>query len=133
MNVKIADLMAKNVVTVGPHDAIVKVRDTMQKKRIGAIPVIGKAGEALGIITTTDLIKETRAERVESVMTEGVRQVSAYDDVSAAARVMRKHKIHHVVVTHEKKVVGILSSFDLLSLVEDKRFTMKNPPTPKSR
>jgi CBS domain-containing protein len=133
MNVKIADLMAKNVVTVGPHDALVKVRGTMQKKRIGALPVVGTAGEALGIITATDLIEETRAERVEDVMTEGVRQVSAYEDVSTAARVMRKHKIHHVVVTHEKKVVGILSSFDLLGLIEDKRFTMKNAPTPKSR
>ena len=102
MNVKIADLMAKNVVTVGPHDALVKVRDKMQKKRIGALPVIGTAGEALGIITSTVFLEETRAERVEDLMTEGVRQVSAYDDVSAAARVMRKHKIHHVVVTRSE-------------------------------
>lgn len=133
MNAKISDLMAKDVVTVGPHDALTKVRDKMRNKRIGALPVVGTDGEALGIITATDLVDETRAERVEHVMTEGVRQVSPYDDVSAAARIMRKHKIHHVVVTHEKKVVGILSSFDLLKLVEDKRFTMKNPPTPKAR
>ena len=35
------------------------------------------------------------------------------------------HKVNHVVVTHEKKIVGILSSFDLLKLVEEHRFTMK--------
>ena len=41
---------------------------------------------------------------------------------------MRNHRIHHVVVTHEKKVVGILSAFDLLKLVEDHRFVMKSAP-----
>jgi hypothetical protein len=37
------------------------------------------------------------------------------------------------VVTHEKKVVGILSSFDLLKLVEEHRWVPKNPPSPKQR
>jgi hypothetical protein len=31
---------------------------------------------------------------------------------------------------HEKQLHGILSSFDLLQLIEGKRFTMKNAPTP---
>ena len=36
--------------------------------------------------------------------------------------------------THEQKVVGLVSSFDLLKLVEEHRFTMKNPPAaPKRR
>ena len=48
-----------------------------------------------------------------------------YNDASIAARIMRKNKIHHVVVTHEKKVVGLISSFDLLKLVEGHRFVMK--------
>ncbi len=67
-------------------------------------------------------------------MTQKVYTVPQYADPSLAARIMRKHKIHHVVVTHEKKVVGIISSFDLLKLVEEHRFVMKNAPdTPKSR
>ena len=59
--------------------------------------------------------------------------VPQYGDPSLAARIMRNHKIHHVIVTHEQKVVGIISSFDLLKLVEDHRYVMKNPPTPKKR
>ncbi|CAN5546300.1 hypothetical protein BH24ACT22_BH24ACT22_08740 [soil metagenome] len=43
---------------------------------------------------------------------------------------MRNRRIHHVVVTEEKKVVGVLSSFDLLKLVEQHRFVMKPGPTP---
>ena len=53
----------------------------------------------------------------------------AYNDVSVAARIMRKNKIHHVVVTDNKKVVGLISSFDLLSLVDGKRFQLRQAPT----
>ncbi len=52
-------------------------------------------------------------------MTEGVYKLPAYNNVDVAAKVMRKNRIHHVVVTHEQEVVGIVSSFDLLKLVEE--------------
>ena len=38
-----------------------------------------------------------------------------------------------LVVTHEQKVVGILSSFDLLKLVEGHRFVAKAGPTRSQR
>ncbi|MGI9383563.1 MAG: CBS domain-containing protein, partial [Methyloligellaceae bacterium] len=66
-------------------------------------------------------------------MSDHVIVVPAYNDASVAARIMRKRKIHHVVVTHEKKVVGIISSFDLLKLVEGRRFVARNAPTPSKR
>jgi CBS domain-containing protein len=59
--------------------------------------------------------------------------VPKYDDVSIAARVMRNHRIHRVVVTHEQKVVGVLTAFDLLKLVENHRYVEKNPPTESAR
>ena len=46
---------------------------------------------------------------------------------------MRKHKIRHIVVTHEKQVIGIIGSFDLLEPVESRRFAMKNPAGPRKR
>jgi CBS domain-containing protein len=66
-------------------------------------------------------------------MSEDVTVVPAYNNVDVAARIMRKHKIHHVVVTHEKKVVGIISSFDLLRLIEGHRFVAKDAPKPSRR
>ena len=132
MNVKIADLMAKRVITAQPHHTLDHVRTMMERNRIHAIPIVGPDGEALGIVTTADAARNLKGETpVKRVMTERVYQVPAYNDVSAAARIMRKHKIHHVVVTHEKRVVGILSSFDLLKLIDGQRFTMKNSPSEK--
>ena len=51
------------------------------------------------------------------------------DGPHIAARIMRNHHIHHVVVTEKKKAVGIVSAYDLLRLVEDHRFTAKAAPT----
>jgi len=38
-----------------------------------------------------------------------------------------------VVVTHEKEMVGMLSSLDLLELVEQHWFVMKPDPTPSRK
>ncbi|NND34187.1 MAG: CBS domain-containing protein, partial [Saprospiraceae bacterium] len=67
------------------------------------------------------------------ILPEHVFQVPAYNDISVAARVMRKQKIHHLVVTHEGEIVGIISSFDLLQLIDEHRFRMVNPPASKPR
>ena len=134
MNIKIADLMAKRVITAQPHSSVDHVRALMERNRIHAIPIVGPEGEASGIVTTADLARKLKGETpVKRIMSDQVLSVPAYNDVSAAARIMRKHKIHHVVVTHEKKVVGIISSFDLLKLVEGHRFTMKNAPQPRRK
>ena len=66
-------------------------------------------------------------------MTEKVYTIPEYEDVSVAARMMRNHKIHHLIVTQEQKVIGIISSYDLLKLIEGHRFVMKNPSTPKGK
>jgi CBS domain-containing protein len=134
MNVKLEDLMAKRVVTTHPHVTVEHVQKMMRRNRVGAIPVVNAEGEPVGIVSTTDLTPDLNpSSPVSSIMTRKVYTVPRYDDVSVAARVMRNHKIHRIVVTHEKKVVGILSSFDLLQLVEDRRFVAKNAPTASKR
>lgn len=134
MNVKVADVMAKRVVTAQPHHAVEHVQALMKRNRIHAVPVVGPDNEALGIVTTADLAQGVNpGTPVKYVMSDTVRQVPAYNDASVAARVMRRNKIHHVVITHEKRVVGIVSSLDLLKLVEGQRFVAKDaPPASKS-
>ncbi len=134
MSVKIADLMAKRVISAQPHHSVDHVRGIFERNRIHALPILGPEGEVRGIVTTADAARKLKGDSpVRRIMTERVYCVPAYNDVSVAARMMRKHKIHHVVVTHEKRVIGIISSFDLLKLVEDHRFTMKPAPRAQSR
>ena len=134
MTVKIAELMARRVIVAQPHHTVGHVRDLMERNRIHSIPIVGPERQPVGIVTTTDLARRVKdTSPVSRIMVKDVTVVPAYNDVSVAARIMRKHKIHHVIVTDEKAVVGMISSFDLLKLVEGRRFVMKNPPTPSKK
>ncbi len=134
MNVKVNELMSGSVVTTEKHKSIEHARKIMERNKVSAIPVVDGEGRLLGIVSATDLLRDTNdSAPVGTIMTEKVFSVPQYDDVSTAARVMRNHRIHRVIVTHEQKVVGVLTAFDLLSLVEGHRFVAKNPPTPASR
>jgi CBS domain-containing protein len=134
MNAKVHDVMTESVITTEPHASIDRVRRILQKNKIGAIPVVDTEGKPVGIVSTTDLVAELKPEApVSTIMTEKVYTVPQYDDVSVAARIMRNHAIHRLVVTHEQQVVGVVSAFDLLELVEDHRWVPKNPPSGSSR
>jgi predicted transcriptional regulator len=128
--VKIEDLMIHQVMTVTRHQTIGHVRDLLSKHSIHSLPVIDNDWEPVGIVTSSDVIESLADETlIGKVMTRKVYTVARYASPHIAARTMRKHHIHHLVVTHEQKIVGIVSSFDLLRLIEDKRFETKNLPS----
>ena len=130
MNVKVDDIMVPLVMTTTPHRSVGHVREIMAEHRVSCLPVVDSEGEPAGIITSSDLLGDIPdAKPVGQVMSDKVLTVPRYADPSLAARIMRNHHVHHLVVTHEKKLVGIVSSFDLLQLVEDHRFSMKNAPS----
>lgn len=130
MNVKVEELMIERVIVGTPHQTIGHARKIMAEHGIHAIPIVDPEREPVGIITSSDLLDHTKdGTPISNVMTREVFTVPQYSDVHIAARVMRNKRTHHVVVTHERKVIGMLSSFDLLMLVEDHRFIMKNPPS----
>jgi CBS domain-containing protein len=130
MNAKVADLMVSPVMTTTPHQTAGHVKKVLRENNASCMPVVNSEGEPVGIVTASDLLKDPKeGTHVSEIMTRNVYTVPKYNDVSIVARIMRNHQIHHVVVTHEKKVVGIISSYDLLKLVEDHRFVMKNAPS----
>ncbi len=134
MNVKVAELMASSVVTVKDTDSIGRAKELVTEHAIGAIPVTAPDGEVAGIVSAKDLVGESDDDaQVAEIMTSPVYTIPQNNDVHHAARLMRNHKLHHVVVTHEKQIVGILSAFDLLELVEEHRFMMKQAPTARKR
>ena len=134
MNVKVDELMTASVVTAEPHQSIEHVRQMLENNSISAVPVVDTSKHPVGSVSLTDLAHDLKAGApISSIMTEKVYTVPQYEDVSIAARVMRNHGIHRVVVTHEQRVVGMLSAFDLLKLVEGHRFVAKNAPTPSRR
>jgi CBS domain-containing protein len=129
MNAKIKDIMISPVMMATPHQTFSHIKSVLTSNRGSCMPVVNPEGEPVGIVTASDLLDDHADNTpVSSFMTTKTYTAPAYSDVSLAARMMRNHSIHHVIVTEEKKVVGIVSSFDLLKLVENHRFVMKNAP-----
>ncbi|MFK7775273.1 MAG: CBS domain-containing protein [Saprospiraceae bacterium] len=134
MNTKVADLMVESVITTHQHQTIGHIKEIMKRNKISSLPIVSADDEVEGIITFRDLTSEISDEnQVRNIMSKNVLTIPQYSGIHIAARIMRNHHIHHLVVTHEKKIVGVLSSFDLLRLVEDHRFVLKNGPTKSNK
>jgi CBS domain-containing protein len=85
---------------------------------IGAIPVVDEDGTLRGIVSGEDMVTDYEATiPVSRVMNSPVLTLSPDAEASEAAQTMREQGCHHIVVTRGERVVGIVSSFDLLRLV----------------
>ena len=134
MNTTVNDLMIPDVVTATPEQTVGEMRELMREGSIHAVPVVDGNNHPVGMFTSNDLLEELPDDTLLArVVDPEVYTVPRYDGVHIAARIMRNHRIHHLVVTHEHQIAGIISSFDLLKLVEEHRFVMKNGPAPSKR
>lgn len=134
MNVTVDEIMTHPVMTTTPHQTVGHVRQVMASHRVSAIPVVDTDGEAIGMVTASDLLADhADGAPVSTIMAAPVYTVPRYDGPHIAARIMRNHHLHHVVVTDARKVVGMVSAYDLLELVEDHRFVAKAGPTPSKK
>ena len=134
MKIKVQDLMTKGVVTAQPHHTIDYIKGKMTKHAVRMIPVVSTDKEALGVVSHSDLLSDDKKNvPISMIMSKNVYTIPDYEDAAVAARIMRNHKIHHLIVTTDKKVIGVISSFDLLQLIEGKRFVEKNPSTPTAK
>lgn len=127
MDVAVSEVMVARIFVVAPDDKVAYVREVMLGRKIHAVPVFDEEDRPLGIVTATDLIDAPHDEMdVADIMTTEVVTVPQEDSVGVAARVMRNKRLHHLLVTDEDEIVGILSSFDLLKVVEDNGFRVRS-------
>ena len=133
MNVTVEELMHAPVMTITKHETVGHVRHLMAEHHVSALPVVGPDGAPLGIVTATDLLDghgHPDGAPVSQVMSPSTYTVPPREGPHVAARIMRNHHLHHVVVVDDHRVVGMVSSFDLLRLVEEHRYVPKGAPTP---
>jgi glycine betaine/L-proline transport ATP binding subunit len=55
-NVKLKDIMEKEIITVNDDDSIINVLEKMQAEKIGYVPVVDNNSKLLGLITRSSLI-----------------------------------------------------------------------------
>ncbi len=119
MGMAVEKIMVKSVVEIDDADTVGAARQRLENHDISALPVVNSDGALVGIITADDLmIDYDDVLPISRVMTSPVHTLEPDADVSEAAHLMREHRHHHVVVVHQGRVVGIVSSLDLLRVIE---------------
>jgi CBS domain-containing protein len=76
----------------------------------------------LGIITEKDITKNiaNSTKKVSSVMTKQITTIDPNENIEEAAIIMSKNKIKHMpVVNKNSKLLGIITSTDILKHSED--------------
>ena len=128
MRIQVKDFMSAPVVTASAEATVAEIRDLMKKEGIHAIPIVsyGKdrsTAETIirGIVTTSDMSKFVHeGAPMENVMTaSSVHVVHTESSARAAAKMMLRHKVHHMVVMDEGKIKGMVSSWDFVKLVAE--------------
>jgi len=116
-------LMRTTMETIGSGRTVLEASQMMEEKRVGSLLVI-EAGEIVGIVTETDLVRKVIAAHlpagstsVRSVMNYPLIQIDINHTVRDASRLMAKERVRHLAVTEENKVVGLLSLRDLVKMV----------------
>lgn len=135
MNEPLSSIMATELVTLHADDTLDKVRHVFIKNRIHHIPIVNDDFELVGIISTYDLFKidtdphELGAIRVGDVMTTGIATLEPEDKVGAAAEVFLEHLFHAVPIVKDRKLLGIVTSHDILRY----QFRKEYPNDPVAR
>jgi CBS domain-containing protein len=64
-DLKVSGAMSRGVVTCAPTDSLKRVERVMQKNRIRRLPIADDAAHLVGILSLSDLFRETTAEIAE--------------------------------------------------------------------
>ena len=109
--------MSKNVVSVSVPGNREKVLDLMRKENKAVLPVVKEDTNILvGLVTRSDLINNPDEEQIAMLMSRDLVTVNPGDDVVVAAQQMIDNDVRRVpVVNEDGELVGIITSFDLVS------------------
>lgn len=61
---KAKEIMAKNVVTVGPRATIAEIAKVLVEHKVSGVPVVDKAGKLIGIVSEGDLLHKEVTPRL---------------------------------------------------------------------
>lgn len=126
------DVKGTAVYSVGPDDPVLDAIKSMAQRRVGALLVM-KGGELVGIISERDyarkvilLGRSSNDTPVSQIMSTPVHTVTSKRSVEDCMRLMTQHRVRHLPVVENGRVVGVISIGDLVkAVIEDQRQTIE--------
>jgi CBS-domain-containing membrane protein len=135
MSWTVADVMTKDVVSVGPEEDFKSVAKLMHLHEVSALPVVDQEGKLVGIVSESDLLAKERerganrpllglrwnedsladARTAGDVMTSPAICIAPDASIPEAARLMYREAVKRLPVIGQKgDLLGIVSRADLL-------------------
>jgi CBS domain-containing protein len=114
-HIKVTAIMTSDVLCVREDLGLEELRDLLARRHVSGAPVVNAKGEPIGMISTADLLLAPHRGTVEHVMTHLMFTLPDTATVSQAAALMALKNIHRLpIVSDDGKVVGLVSSLDVL-------------------
>ena len=112
--------MTESIISVDPQTTVFQIANMMEKGGIGAV-LVKKDGQPAGIITDRDYAVKIAVNHyptdtpVEKVASYPLQTINYNESILAAAEQMTTKKIRKLAVVNDGKVVGIITSTDLVN------------------
>jgi len=124
---EIGTYMSAPVFSIDCDTSILDVTRQMEAKNIGSTLVV-ENGEYVGIVTERDITRKVIAKnldpktaKVSAIMAQPILTLEGSEAITSANQFMAEHKIRHLAVTSEGKIVGMLSVKDLVGFFSNPR------------
>ncbi len=132
IGMRVRDLMAPAVQTLGRNDELSLADQVMTQKRFRHLPVLDEDGAVVGILSQRDMFRGALAKAlgygtvaqdkmmaslaIKEVMTTDVTTIRPDAPVATAAALMLQHQIGCLPVVDAGKLVGIVTESDFIAL-----------------
>jgi len=119
-SILIQDIMTRALITVNRATTALQVAKMMEQGGIGAV-LVQDNGNPVGIVTDRDYATRIAANdlplntAVENIMSTPLITINHNEPISAAAERMTTKKIRKLAVTEDGKIIGIITSTDLVT------------------
>ena len=143
-------VMQSRIVTLRPDMSARDAERILAEHRLTGAPVVDDDQRVLGVVSQSDLVRldarppstattgaffsdvgayddlgrlpaDESMVRLETLMSRKVLAVTPEDPLTRAARLMRQHGVHRLLVIEDGTLRGIVSSLDLLIAIEEAR------------
>ncbi|HCR14372.1 CBS and ACT domain-containing protein [Solidesulfovibrio sp.] len=103
--IKIGDIMTKNVVAVTPGDTVEKAAVLLLRHNVGGLPVVDDESKVVGVITDSDIFKVLVS--ITGVLGGGIQFALDLPNVSGSLKTVLDD-----LKGHDVRIISILTSYD---------------------
>ena len=112
-------LMTIKVEVATPQTTLAEAARELGRLEISGLPVVDADGQVLGILTESDLLRALLEEKpvetpIGTIMTAPVVTVDEFTPADTVARLLRTHRVHHLPVTRQGAVVGLITPQEVI-------------------